>query len=82
MPIDDRWQRLEPLDWEAFARKWLAELRGTPEDAESDVGQSVIMMNFTATPEQQWRFTQAAVSQARSDDELGHIASRGSFNVY
>jgi hypothetical protein len=75
MPIDDRWQRLEPSDWEAFARKWLAELRGTPEDAESDVGQSVVMMNFTATPEQQWQFIQAAVSQARSDDELGHVAA-------
>jgi hypothetical protein len=32
-------------------------------------------MNFTATAEQQWAFIQAAVEQARSDDELGAIAA-------
>lgn len=75
MPIDERWQRLEPSDWEAFARAWLAELRGTPEALEPDVGQSVVMMNFTAAPEHQWRFIRAAVSQAESDEELGQVAA-------
>jgi hypothetical protein len=75
MPIDKRWQQLEPSEWEAFARAWLAELRAMPEDAESHLGQSVVMMNFTATPEQQWRFIRVAVAQAESDEELGHIAA-------
>ena len=45
------------------------------DDSEREVGQSVVMMGFTATPEQQWRFVRAAVAQAESDDELGHIAA-------
>ena len=32
------------------------------------------MMNFTATPDQQWRFILAAIAHA-SDEELGHIAA-------
>jgi hypothetical protein len=73
MPIDERWERLGPSDWEAFARAWLAELRGES-DSESDVGQSVVMMNFTAKPEHQWQFILAAVVHA-SGEELGHIAA-------
>jgi hypothetical protein len=38
------------------------------------VGQSVVMMNFTARPEHQWQFILAAIAHA-SDDELGHIAA-------
>jgi hypothetical protein len=74
MPIDERWERLGPSDWDAFARAWIAELRGTPEESESDVAESVVMMNFTARPEQQWQFILAAVARA-SDEELGHIAA-------
>jgi hypothetical protein len=74
MPIDERWERLKPLDWEAFAQAWIAELRGSSDASEADVGQSVVMMNFTATPEQQWQFILAAVASA-SDEELGHIAA-------
>jgi hypothetical protein len=74
MPIDMRWERLEPSDWDAFARAWIAELRGSSAGSESDVGQSVVMMNFTATPEQQWQFILAAAAHA-SDEELGHIAA-------
>jgi hypothetical protein len=74
MPIDERWQRLEPSDWDAFAQAWIAELRGTSADSESDVGQSVVVMNFTAKPEQQWQFILAALAHA-SDAELGHIAA-------
>jgi hypothetical protein len=28
MPIDERWERLGPSDWDAFALAWIAELRG------------------------------------------------------
>lgn len=75
MPIDERWNQLEPSDWQAFAGAWLAALRGEPEDRDVDVRQSVVMMNFMAAPEQQWQFLMAAVRQAESDDELSHIAA-------
>src|SRR5262249_25692720 len=74
MPIDERWDRLGQSDWDAFAQAWIAELRGTPGDSESDVGQSVVMMNFFARPAKQWQFILAAMAHA-SDEELGHIAA-------
>src|SRR5436190_21750023 len=74
MPIDKRWERLGQSDWDAFAQAWIAELRGSSADSEADVRQSVVMMNFTATPEQQWQFILAAVAHA-SNEELGHIAA-------
>lgn len=74
MPIDERWEQLGPSDWEAFARAWVAELRGESADLQSDVSQSVVMMSFTAKPEHQWQFILAAVAQA-SDEELGHVAA-------
>ena len=74
MLIDERWERLTPADWDAFAKSWLADLRGESTDPNPDVAQSVVLMNFTAKPEQQWQFILAAVSQA-SDEELEHIAA-------
>ena len=74
MPLDDRWDQLSDSDWDAFARSWVAELRERSTDAESDAGQSVVMMNFTARPEHQWRFILAAIAHA-SDEELGDIAA-------
>jgi hypothetical protein len=74
MPIGEMWSHLGPAEWDAFAQSWIAELRGSSTDTESDVGQSVVMMNFTATPEQQWQFILAAIAHA-SDEELGHIAA-------
>ena len=71
-------------DWTEFAKAWLAELRPhppspesdvVPTGTESDVGQAVVMMNFTADPDQQWQFVRSAVAHAKSDDELGHIAA-------
>lgn len=73
MFTDERWERWGPSDWEAFARAWLAELRGES-GPESDVGLSVVMMNFTAKPEHQWQFILAAVAHA-SEEELDHIAA-------
>ena len=75
MPIDKRWEQLGPSDWTAFAGAWLAAIREPPSEPESDVSQAVVMMNFTATPAQQWQFILAAVAQAQSDDELGHVAA-------
>lgn len=74
MPIDERWEKLGPSDWNAFAQAWIAEMRAPSGDSESKVGQSVVMMNFTAKPEQQWQFILAALEHA-SDDELGAIAA-------
>jgi hypothetical protein len=74
MPIDKRWSQLSASDWDAFARSWIAELKGVPSESQPDVGGSVVMMNFTARPEHQWQFILAAVANA-SDDELGHIAA-------
>ena len=61
MPIDERWNALTPSDWNDFAVGWLAELRG--ESIDSDIGESVVAMNFTSTAEQQWQFIKA----------LGHV---------
>jgi hypothetical protein len=74
MPVDERWDHLNASDWDAFAQSWIAELRGATIDSEKDVSQSVVMMNFTASPERQWQFILAAIEHA-SDDELGHIAA-------
>src|SRR5712664_2576918 len=74
MPIDERWQRLSDSDWDAFAQSWITYLRGSVHDSNADVGQQVVMMNFMAGPEQQWKFILAAVAHA-SDEELGHIAA-------
>lgn len=72
MPIDERWDKLSEADWDEFARAWIEALRNPADD--SDVGESVIMMNFMARPEHQWRFIMTAVEHA-SDEELGHIAA-------
>jgi hypothetical protein len=53
----------------------LAELRSADGAAASDYGQRVVMMNFTAAPEEQWRFIVAAIESASSDSDLGHIAA-------
>jgi hypothetical protein len=74
MPIDERWARLGPADWDAFAQSWIDELRGHAADSEGGAGQSVTMMTFTATPHQQWQFILAAIAHA-SDEELCHIAA-------
>ena len=42
---------------------------------DADIGEAVVLMNFTARPESQWEFILAAVAFAESDDELAHIAA-------
>jgi hypothetical protein len=75
MTSADLWGHLSGEDWGGFARSWLAELQGVPNEHGSDYGQKVVLMNFTATAEQQWTFIQVAVEHARSDDQLGAIAA-------
>ena len=75
MPNADLWSHFSAQDWAAFARSWLSELRGAPKEHGGECGEKVVLMNFTATAEQQWAFIQAAVEQARSDDEFGAIAA-------
>jgi hypothetical protein len=75
MPIDERWDRLSDDDWSRFARDRTRQLRHGEKEGERDWGQSVVMMNFTARPEQQWKFILAAVEHAESRDELKHIAA-------
>ncbi|MEZ4443297.1 MAG: hypothetical protein R3B72_29650 [Polyangiaceae bacterium] len=72
MPIDERWSKLSPGDWEDFAKAWLADIRS---DADSDVQQSVIMMHLSATPDAQWTFILEAVKHATTDKELAFIAA-------
>jgi hypothetical protein len=60
---------------EQLAHDWLAELRNGVTSCELDLGQDVVSMNFSASPEIQWRFVMIAVSLSESDDELGHVAA-------
>jgi hypothetical protein len=76
MPIDERWDQLTDADWSKFARIWVEQLRSGVHEGERDYGDTVVMMNFTARPEQQWKFLLAAVAHTQTDDELGHIAAR------
>src|SRR5262249_38619738 len=75
MPIDKRWDELSDSDWTGFAAAWIQQLRLGVQPGERDCGDSVTMMGFTARPEQQWKFLLAAVAEAETDHELGHIAA-------
>lgn len=73
--MDDRWAALGESDWDGLAAAWISEMRGDADDVGAGVGMTVVLMNFTATADQQWRFIDAALRHADSDDELGHIAA-------
>lgn len=53
----------------------MKELRANPEPSETPAGDAVVLMNFTAAPEQQWTFLLCAVEAADADDEVGSIAA-------
>jgi hypothetical protein len=84
--LDERWDYLADTVWQAFAEAWIAELQGKANvsipdlpdlfgDGKSrDAGLFVVQMNFTASPQSQWRFIEKAFEVA-SDDELGDIAA-------
>lgn len=75
MSRSDYWEQFNLEEWKDFADKWLAEIGGNTLTSESKVGETVVSMNFTASPEIQWQFILIAVSLAESDDELSHIAA-------
>ena len=75
MPATDVWDHLSVEDWHQFAVTWIAELNGRPADDGEDIGQKVVLMNFTASPAQQWVFLQAAMAAVKSEDDLSAIAA-------
>ena len=73
--LNEMWKDFGSNDWENFAKAWLVELRREGLLEESEIDESVVIMNFTAKPEQQWVFILATINFAESDDELGSIAA-------
>lgn len=83
---DERWDQLSDATWRDFAIAWIEELRGNTEvmvpdlpdlfedGTPQDAGQFVVQMNFTASPESQWRFIEAAFEVA-GEEELGDLAA-------
>jgi hypothetical protein len=75
MALSDRWKTQSAESMARFAAAWFAEMQGDAPTEDSNVGQTVIMMNFLAPPDQQWLFIREAVALSTTDDELGHIAA-------
>lgn len=59
----------------ALARLWLEEVRSGKEPADDDARSAVVLMNFTAPPEVQWAFLEAAVEGSVGDEELYALAA-------
>lgn len=55
-----------------LATAWLAEIADPSGD---EIGQQVVMMNFTASADTQWAFIDACVADAQTDEQLGAIAA-------
>ena len=72
MNMGDTWKS---HDMTRLARAWLDEIRSNKPSTDGDVGETVVLMNFTAPPDVQWSFLKAAVTAAETDDELGAIAA-------
>lgn len=75
MQENDYYENVGEEQLELLAHGWLADLRRNLPDGESDYDQAVISMNFSASPEIQWRFILIAVRLSESDAELGHVAA-------
>ena len=83
---DPRWDDLTNSDWDAFAIAWNAELSGDdspqplPElpwlldDPPTSASEYVVPMNFTASPEAQWKFILAAYWRG-NENTHGHLAA-------
>ena len=71
MGIAEKWIG---VDVAAFAADWLQEVRSGV-DVTDGFGSKVVLMGFTAPPEVEWAFLQAAVDRAETDDELYSIAA-------
>lgn len=74
MPSDPRWDTLSDSDWDRFAACWIAQLQAGDDYDGPDYYDSVVFMNFTSTPEQQWLFIEASMRHA-TPNEYGHIAA-------
>ena len=76
MRLDDSWDAVSDDTWKSFAKDWLAELTlESDQTTEEDWRGRVIMMNFTASAEAQWKFILAAMDAARTPDDRIHIAA-------
>jgi hypothetical protein len=62
------WRNATEEDVRALARAWA-------DDVEQNVGQLIVMMNFTAPPELQWQFIVEAMLLAKTEDQLGDLAA-------
>ena len=84
--IDPRWDDLTDADWDKFAIAWNAELNGSDaahalpnlpwlfDDAPSTASEYVAPMNFTASPDAQWKFIVAAYWRG-NENTHGHLAA-------
>jgi|tagenome__1003787_1003787.scaffolds.fasta_scaffold20436760_1 hypothetical protein len=83
---DARWDNLTDAQWDAFAKAWNAELRGEVpaaplpalpwllDDPPKNASGYVVPMNFTASPEAQWKFIVAAFASG-NESTHGHLAA-------
>ena len=67
-------KQVSETDLATLANHWLADIRNKRAD-ESEAGDAVVSMNFSASPETQWHFILLAVELSESDDELSHVAA-------
>lgn len=63
----------DSVDTDELARAWIAELSGS--SSSDDLSLKVVEMNFFASAETQWKFLQAAVCGAETDEHLAAIAA-------
>ncbi|MEP0264626.1 DUF6869 domain-containing protein [Dokdonia sp.] len=66
------WKEFTESEWQDYAKSWLIGLINTES---SNSGASIIMLNFMGSAEENWKFIMCAFEFAKTDDELGHIAS-------
>jgi hypothetical protein len=83
---DTRWDNLTDAEWNAFAKAWNSELCGDVaslplpalpwllDDPPNTASEYVVPMNFTASPDAQWRFIIAAFSSG-NENTHGHLAA-------
>ena len=74
MNIRSKWDAFTFEEWKALASEWFQELQAAQSEQDS-ARRTVVLMNFTASAEAQWQFILAALTQARSDADLGHVAA-------
>ena len=82
---DPRWDELTDAEWDTFAKAWNAELCGEDamplpklpwllDDPPTTASEYVVPMNFSASPEAQWKFIVAAYWRG-NEETHGHLAA-------